>query len=141
MDVNSIIGLNVVASKDGAVFSEDVKIDNPPVAQNEFEPLLTFGGSEDIYSEYDGKEFHSIIFQDDKIDLDQVNYGVQTNLQYPNLEITSIMFIEHSEYAYTATYNQQISENEQRLVTVALDAETGQLLYYLDHTDNGFSLF
>jgi len=141
VNVDSISGLNVLVSKDGVVFIEDVKIDNPPVAQNEFEPLLTFGGSEDIFSKYDGKEFHSLIFEDDKIDLENVNYGVQTNLQYPNLEITSIMFIEHSKYAYTATYNQQINDSEQRVVTVALDAETGQLLYYLDHTDNGFSLF
>ena len=61
-------------------------------------------------------------------------------MPYPNVDITSIGFIEYSKYSYLVTY--QVPEGEmQRTVTIALDAETGQLLFYWDHKDSGFDIF
>jgi hypothetical protein len=134
-------GLNIIVPQIGSISTEVIEIDVPPNAVDDFEPLLTFAGSEDIFLSYSDEEFHSVIFKsDDRVDFDNVNYGIETNLQYPNLEITSIMFVEHSKYSYLVTYNKKLSETEQRIVSVALDAETGQLLFYLDHTDNGLTL-
>ncbi len=135
-----IEGFNIVIPKEGEIYSEDVTIDAPPNSTSDFEPLLTFASSEDVLLNYSNKEFFNIIFtEEDKIDFDNVEYGVETNLQYPNLDITSIWFVEHSKYSYKITYEQSTS-TEQRIVSVALDAETGQLLFYWNHKDNGLDI-
>lgn len=133
-------GLNLIIRKDGLISSELIEIDNPPNSHDDFEPLLTFASSEDIFLNYSGGIYNAIFNNDDpdRIDFYNVSYGVETNLQYPNLEITSIMFIEHSKYAYIATYYQQ-ANNQQ--VIIALDGETGQLLFYWDHKDDGLTIF
>ena len=111
--------------------------------RSDFEPLLDFGGSEDILLNYSNSEFYNVIFNDNsRVDFFNVSYGVETNLQYPNVDITSIMFIEHSKYSYLISYNQQLPDAAgQRIVSVALDGESGQLLFYWDHEDNGLSIF
>ena len=124
---------------------KSIEVNEPSNNVSDFEPLLTFGSSEDILLNYNSEEFYEMIFELGQnseywLDFDSITYGIGTNLQYPNVDITSIMFLEHSRYAYVATYNQENSDTR-TMVTVALDAETGQLLYYWHHTDNGFSLF
>ncbi len=137
---DSTDGLNVIIPKMGNVTVEQVKIDAPPNSTSDFDPLLSFGGSEDVLLNWSGTIFHNIIFEDSRIDFDNIKYGIETNLQYPNVDITSIMFIEHSKYAFYISYNQQLTDG-QRIVSVALDAETGQFLFYWDHEDNGLSIF
>jgi hypothetical protein len=134
-------GLKLTITENGSVDSETVSFDpEPPNSTSEFDPLLTFAGSEDILQyNFSDKDFSDVIFKNNQIDFNNVKYGIETNLLYPNVEITSIMFVEHSKYAYLVTFEQQIS-NEEHLVSVALDAETGQLLFYWDHTDTGFNL-
>ena len=129
--------LNLIISQDGSVNSKLISIDNPPNSTVDFEPLLTFASSEDVLLTYRDKEFFNIIFdENDKIDFDNINYGVDTNLAYPNVDITAIGFIEYTKYCYLITYNQKTGDR-QEIVSVALDAETGQLLFYWDHEDNG----
>jgi hypothetical protein len=138
---NSKNGLNMIITENGTVDSKDVTIDAPPNATSDFDPLLTFAGSEDILrNDFSDKDFSQVIFDGNGIDFDNVDYGIETNLQYPNVEITSIMFVEHSKYAYLVTYDQQVDDQE-HLVSVSLDAETGQILFYWDHTDSGFDIF
>jgi len=48
-------GLNVIVTQDGQVKSKKIKIDNPPNSTADFDPLLTFGNSEDIFYEYSGE--------------------------------------------------------------------------------------
>jgi len=134
-------GLNIVISESGSISVENVTIDVPPNSTDDFDPLLSFASSEDILLNYDDKEFFNLIFDNNnKIDFNNLNYGIGTNLEYPNVDITSIWFIEHTRYCYLITYNER-NNNQQRIVRVALDAETGQLLFYWDHTDSGLELF
>lgn len=138
-------GFHILVTKNGVVESEQIEIDEPPNSTTEFKPLLTFAASEDIFSEWDDKDFHQIIFEkgqnaEDWIDFDKVEFGIETNVNYPNMEITSIMFVERSKYAYIATYNED-TNNGQNRVSVAMDAETGQLIFYWDHTDDGLEIF
>jgi len=135
-------GLNIVISESGSItIEDDVTIDVPPNSTDDFDPLLSFASSEDILLNYDDKEFYNLIFDsNNKIDFNNLNYGIGTNLEYPNVDITSIWFIEHTKYCYLITFNER-NNNQQRIVRVALDAETGQLLFYWDHTDSGLELF
>lgn len=134
-------GLNILISESGSITIEDVTINVPPNSTDDFDPLLSFAGSEDILLNYDDKEFYNLIFDsNNKIDFNNLNYGIDTNLEYPNVDITSIWFIEHTKYCYLITFNEK-NNNQQRIVRVALDAETGQLLFYWDHTDSGLELF
>jgi hypothetical protein len=133
--------LNLLILKDGSVTSKSLEIDPPPNSTNDFEPLLTFASSEDVFLNYSDKIFYNLIFNsNNKIDFENVKYGIETNLEYPNLEITSIIFTEHSKYSYLVTYTEDLGDTE-RIVTVVLDAETGQLLFYWDHKGTEFDLF
>jgi hypothetical protein len=132
--------LNIVIAEDGSVKYENITIDQPPNSTSDFEPLLTFAGSEDILNDFSEKGFYDIIFNSGSIDFDKVHYGVQTNLLYPNVDITSISFIERSKYSYLITYDSQ-NGDQYNSINVALDAETGQFLYYWDYTYSGFQLF
>ncbi|WP_455392809.1 hypothetical protein [[Eubacterium] cellulosolvens] len=133
--------LNIIISENGSVKSMDVTIDEPPNSTADFEPLLTFAGSEEILLNHSDKEFYELIFDSNNaIDFRNVNYGIETDLSYPNVDITSISFLERSKYSYLITTEQNTGD-QQRTISVALDAETGQLLFYWDHTDSGFDIF
>jgi hypothetical protein len=133
-------GFNLKVQEDGTVYTKNIQIDRPINSTTDFEPLLSFGGAEDILND-DSLEFYDSIFDSTpKVDFNKVKFGVQTNLEYPNVDITSIMFIESSRYGYLVTIEEQ-TESGQNIKNIALDAETGQLLYYLDHSDDGFSIF
>jgi hypothetical protein len=138
--------LNIIIPQLGEITTNKIKLDDAaPNSSVDFEPVLTFGSSEDILLGYKGKEFYTFIFdqssgQSPKVDLLNVGYGVETNRQYPNVDITSIMFVENSLYAYVISYTKE-TDDGQRSIYVGLDAQTGQLLYYWDHTDDGFNIF
>ncbi len=137
---NSRNALNVIIADDGVKYTEEVQIDEIPNSTEDFAPILSLGSAEDIFNEPD-LDYYDIIFNSEsRVDFDSVTFGVSANLQYPNVEITSIMFIEHSKYAYLVTYEKEL-EDERQIINIALDSETGQLLYYFDHTDNGFNIF
>jgi hypothetical protein len=137
---NSVNGFNAKVLEDGTVYSKDLQIERPINSTTDFEPLLSFGGAEDILNNEDLEFYDSIFDSSSKIDFNDVKFGVQTNLEYPNVDITSIMFIESSRYGYLVSIEEQ-TESGQNIKNIALDAETGQLLYYLDHSDDGFSIF
>jgi hypothetical protein len=138
---------NIIIPQQGEILTESIKLDDEvPNSTADFEPVLTFGSSEDILLNYKGKEFYTFIFdqstgQEPMVDLLNVGYGIETNRQYPNVDIMSIMFVENSEYAYVVSYTEKTDDGGQRNIFVGLDGETGQLLYYWDHTDDGFNIF
>jgi hypothetical protein len=134
-------GFNVIVTKDGNVISKNVEVDPPPNSTGDFDPLLTFAGAEDIFNNND-LDFYSIVFDSNsRIDFDNIEFGVITNLQYPNVDITSIIFVERSKYAYQINYEEQSEDGENKFIRAAVDTETGQLLFYLNHKDDGFSIF
>jgi hypothetical protein len=133
-------GFNMKILEDGTVYTEYIQIDRPVNSTSDFEPLLSFGGAEDILNNDDLDFYDSIFDTTSKVDFTKVKFGIQTNLEYPNVDITSIMFIESSRYGYLVSIEEQ-NEAGQNIKNIALDAETGQLLYYLDHSDDGFSIF
>jgi len=132
--------LNIVIAQDGSIKSENITIDSPPNSTSDFEPILNFAGSEDVLKDFSDKDFYDTFFKAGQIDFDQVQYGIQTNLPYPNVDITSISFIEHSKYSYLVTHDSQ-NNDQYNSINVALDAETGQFLYYWDYTYSGYQLF
>jgi hypothetical protein len=138
-------GFNAIISEDGSITSKSIDIDAPPNSSSDFNALLSFAGSEDIFMDYDDEGFYDNMFEpgvnsENWLDFNEIRYGVETNMIYPNVDITSIMFVEHSEYTYVATYEKKSGET-QNIVLVALDAETGQLLFYWDHSDDGLNIF
>jgi hypothetical protein len=133
-------GLNVLVTQNNQVSVEGIDNDAPPNSTSELEPLLTFSGSEDVLWNYSG-EIQNIVFSaNNDVDFENIEYGVRANMPYPNVDISSIGFIEYSKYSYLVTY--QVPEGDsQRTVTIALDAETAQLLYLWDHKDSGLEIF
>jgi hypothetical protein len=137
---DSTDALNIIVEQDGTVTPEETTIDAPPNSTSEFAPLLTFTGSEDIFYNYSDENFYDVIFTGGKIDFDSVNYSVRTNLQYPSVDITTLWLLEHSKYCYLVTSEERGADSYES-TNVALDAETGQLLFYWEHQDSGFDLF
>ena len=125
-------GYNIIVDKSGVRESEMIDIDATPNSTSEFEPVLTFAGSEQVLANLSDTEIDINIFNSlGKIDFTNVSYGVRANVAYPTIDITSVSMTDRSKYTFYI-------ENPGKGYMVALDAETGQILFTRISTSSGY---
>jgi hypothetical protein len=133
-DKGSEQGFNIIVDSNGVSETSIIEISKPPNSTSDFEPLLTFASSEQILHNLSDPEIDQYIFKNtDRVDFGNVSYGVQADVAYPTIDITSVNLLDRSRYCY-------LIENQANGYTLALDAETGQLLYTLKSSSSGFEL-
>lgn len=125
-------GFNILVDKNGVLESTELRIDAPPNSTREFDPILTFASSEQILVDLTDTEIDDSVFNNqDEVDFSNVSYGIRANVAYPTIDITSIQVFERSKYAFYI-------QNPSKGYTLALDAETGQLLFTLKSSSSGY---
>jgi hypothetical protein len=125
-------GFNIMVDKNGVFDSTELSLDSIPNSSRDFDPILTFASSEQILVNLTDTEIDENVFNSQgKVDFGNVSYGVRANVAYPTIDITSIQVLERSRYAFYI-------QNPGKGYTVALDAETGQLLYTLKSSSSGY---
>ena len=125
-------GFNILVDKSGVLESTEFSIDVPPNSTRDFDPILTFASSEQILVDLTDTEIDENVFNNqDEVDFSNVSYGIRANVAYPTIDITSIQVLERSKYAFYI-------QNPTKGYTLALDAETGQLLFTLKSSSSGY---
>jgi hypothetical protein len=128
-------GYNVRIGESGVIEESSIEISEPLNSTDEFWPLLTFAGSEYIFKAIDDDDINSNIFSADKINFDEVSYGVNTGLSYPTVDFTSVSNLQTQKLSYFA-----LREKVDGWFSTAVDGETGQLLFKWDHSYAGIEI-
>jgi hypothetical protein len=133
-DKGSDQGYNIIVESTGISDTSIIEISRPPNSTSDLEPLLTFASSEQILLNFSDSEIDQYVFKNnDRVDFGNVTYGIRANVAYPTIDITSVNLLDRSRYCYYI-------ENPSNGYSIALDAETGQLLFTLKSTSSGYEL-
>jgi len=152
--------LNAEVSETGIPSASKDSLDDSPGANPKgIEEVLSFSGAENILLDswarigQDNAEFYpeyelfdmacDDIFTDNNgvynLDMAQYQFGVDTQVIVPSLDFTSTTTLPQVDYGFIITQNptttQINSENEDFIYTVALNAETGQIVYVWEHKE------
>jgi hypothetical protein len=127
-------GFNIIVDSGGVNETGIIDISKPPNSTSDFDPLLTFAASEQILAGLSDTEIEQYVFNNgDTVDFGNVTYGVSADVTYQTIDITSVNLEDNSRYCFYI-------QNPSNGYTIALDAETGQLLFTLKSSNSGYEL-